>query len=136
MATGVSDLNAIRDALWQGAAQLSMSDTVYQNALSTLEAKKGEPVPSSNNPLIHDELNKAHAAYQRVIQESIENIKAQYMIGLELKMLFSRQIDLLTLSNSLTDIQNRLNPLLAQHKINEAEIQRLETRIVELMHKS
>ena len=137
LTTGISDLDAISDRLWQGVQQLSMSETVYQNALSTLETKKGEPVPSSSNPSMQDELNKTYAIYQRVIQESIDTIKAQYMIGLELKMLFARRpIDLSTLSDSLTDIQNRLNPLLTQHKINEAEITRLETRIVELMNKT
>jgi hypothetical protein len=51
-------------------------------------------------------------------------------------MLFERQIDLTTISDSLTDIQNRLTPLLSQHKVNEAEIKRLEGRIVELINKS
>lgn len=135
MATGVSSEDAIRDLLWQGVQQLAMSEDVYKNALNSLEAKKNELVPSSKNPLSQEELNKIFATYQRVIQESIENIKAQYMIGVELKMLFERPIDLLTISDSLTDIQNRLNPLLSQHKVNEAEIKSLEDRIIELIGK-
>lgn len=135
MATGISpDLDGIRDALWQGVQQLAMGEGVYKNALSTLEAKKSEQTPQAKNPTYQEELNKTHTAYQQVIQNSIDNIKGQYMIGLELKMLFTREIDLLTISASLTDIQNRLNPLLAQHNVNEIEITRLEDRIVELVN--
>ena len=54
------------------------------------------------------------------------------MIGLELKMLFTREINLLTITASLTDIQNRLNPVLVQHKDNEAKLITLKDRIFEL----
>jgi len=136
MATGVSTEDSIRDMLWQGVQQLAMSEDTYKKALTSLEAQKSKLAPSSNNPSFQQELNKTHDTYQRVIQVSIDNIKAQYMIGVELKMLFERQIDLSTIGDSLTDIQNRLTPLLSQHKVNEAEIKRLEGRIVELINKS
>jgi hypothetical protein len=135
MASGISsDLDGIRDALRQGFQQLAIGEDVYKNTLNTLEAKKGDSTPLAKNPSYQEELNKTHAAYLRVIQDSIDNIKAQYLIGLELEMLFQREINFLTLSASLTDIQNRLNPLLVQHKDNEAKLITLKDRIFELIN--
>jgi hypothetical protein len=134
MATGVSsESDVIRDYLRMSVEQLAMSNKVYEDAACMLEKKIDEPVPKSKNPSLQDELTKTHAMYQKCLKESLDNIKNQYMLGIEMKLLFEREINFLTLSDSLANIQERLNPLLLQHKKNEAEIKKLESRIVELL---
>ncbi|HEY5235049.1 MAG TPA: hypothetical protein VIJ14_02625 [Rhabdochlamydiaceae bacterium] len=134
MTTAVSsDIDTIKDALWQGVQQLTKGEEIYQKTLCNLEAKRNEQAPHSKNPAFQEELNKTHAVYQKWIEASILNTKAQSAIEQELKALFERKLDLFALHNSLVEIQSRLNPLLLQHKGNEAEIKKLEDRIVELM---
>jgi hypothetical protein len=128
-----SDTDAIKDVLWQGVQQLTQGEETYQNTLRSLEAKKSEQPPHSKNPAFQEELNKTHAVYQQWIEASILNTKAQSAIEKELKALFERELDLFSLHHSLLEIQSRLNPLLLQHKTNDAEVKRLEDRIVELM---
>lgn len=133
MTTRISS-RAVIELLWPGVQGLSISDDVYNNAMGYLEAKKSESTPQSKNPSLQAKLNITHATYQRAIPLMIDNIKAQYMIGLEVKMLFQRRIDLQTTSDSLMDIQNRLNPLRSQFKLYATIIQRFENRIVELLN--
>jgi hypothetical protein len=136
MVTGVSsDLDTIKDALWQGVQQLTKGDEIYQKTLQNLEAKKNEQAPQSKNPALQEELNKTHAVYQKWIEASILNTTAQRDIERELKALFERDFDPMACFNSLSEIQSRLNPLLLQHKENETQIKKLEDRIVELMDK-
>ena len=132
MATGIP--SDIKDALWDGVQQLMMGKEVYDKTLQNLEAKKGESTPQAKNASFQDELKKTHDVYKQTIRRSIENIKAQYAIGQELKGLFERAKDLQELGHSLTDFQIRLNPLLQQHKENASEITSLENRIVELIN--
>ena len=130
MVTGVSsDLDSMKDALYQGAAQLTKGKGIYEETLRILETKKNEPVPQAKNPTLQEELNKTHAVYKNWTEASIINTKAQLDIEQELKALFEREIDLFTFSNSLTEIRSRLNPLLEEHRKNDAEIKKLEDRI-------
>ncbi len=131
-----SDMDTIKDALWQGVQQLTKGEEIYQKTLQNLEAKKTEQPPQSNNPAFQVELNKTHAAYQKCIEASIINTKAQSAIEQALKALFERELDLFKLNTSLIAIQSRLDPLLSEHKTNEAEIKKLENRIVELTNTS
>lgn len=133
MSTVSSDMDTIKEALWQGVQRLTRGEEIYQKTLQNLEAKKNEQAPQSTNPAFQEELNKTHAVYQSWIKASILNTKAQSAIEQELKALFEGELDLFTLHHSLTEIQSRLNPLLLQHQENETQIKKLEDRITELM---
>jgi hypothetical protein len=133
MTTGVSsDTATFKALLWQRVQQLTKGEEVYKQTLQNLEAKKNEQAPQSKNPAFQEELNKTHAVYQKWIEASILNTKAQRAIEQGLKALFERELDLFTLHTSLTEIQSRLTPLLLQHKEYETQIKKLEARIVEL----
>ncbi len=131
MATGISP--ELKDKLWAGVQELMMGKEVYEKTLQDLETKNNEPTPQAKNAAFQDELTKTHTVYKQTIQRSIDNIKAQYTIGQELKGLFEQANDLQEFGRSLNDLQTRLIPLLEQHKKNAPEIASLENHLVELM---
>lgn len=128
-----TSLDTARDAIVRRIEELTTGDAVYANAIYNLCEKYGEPVPQSKNPVFQEELNRTHAIYQQWIKARVINIIAQFNIAQELKTLFRRQIDPVTITNSLTQIQSRFRPLLQEFRVQEDRIKRLEDRIQALM---
>ncbi|HEX2579474.1 MAG TPA: hypothetical protein VHK67_03630 [Rhabdochlamydiaceae bacterium] len=132
--TSSGNLNGLREILWESVKSFTQAKEFYDGFVRTLESKKNEQVPLAKNSAFQAEVNKTHAIYMKYIEVGITNLTAQSGIAEEIKALFAHHdIDLVGLSTSLGEIQSRLNPLIDQLKVIEAEIKKLEDKIVELI---
>jgi len=134
MTSEIPGADQIRDLLWNTVEPLTQLKDVYDKNIRSLESKRNEGVPRSNNHAFQDEVNKIHAIYMQHIEASIINLKAQNDNAKRIKKLFARPDDeFIELAQSLPLIIHLHESLQAEHKLNEAAITSLENKVVELI---
>lgn len=133
MTTAVLSDRQIRDLVWQNVQTLTISKDVYKKTLGRLAGKLKDPIPPAKNPAFQVTMNKTYAAYRELIQGSMGIAKAQYKLGKGITAIFQAEMDLPTITEHLTDFRCHYSELLQVQTTNEALVNSLIDRILELM---
>lgn len=123
----------LNDLLWANVQALTISKDSYKAAQSSLEQQLKDPVPPARNWAFQGLMNTTYALYQERVRSSMGTLKAQYKLGKRVEALFNNELDPHRLLLSMTAFKAQFRQLLDQHTANEAHVNSLINRIVELM---